>query len=193
MKKIILLSAKMEHGKDSFSDMVTEILEEKGLRVGKTHFARHMKQLLIDFYGAETLDGTYNTIIKTPEMRTKLQTMGTEKIRIGMRKPMFHVKRTCEDIDIIQDDFDIIIISDCRFSDEADYTKAYFPKKVIDVRIVRVGHIPKNATKEQLNHPSEVDLDDYNFSYVIRTESGLKELRMKAEKFVEEVLHEETI
>ena len=101
--------------------------------------------------------------------------MGTEIIRESMNKPNFHVGRVCEDIHIIEQDFDYIIIPDCRFTNEVYYTKAEFDD-AIAVRINRPNHVSK-LTEEQLNHPSEVDLDDFNFDMTISNEYTLEELR----------------
>ena len=181
--KVIILSAKAMHGKDTFAAMLKEELESKGKRVAITHFAKYIKNILIDFYGAETKDGSYNTIVKDDFVRTKLQKLGTEIIRQEMKMPMFHVKRICEDIDIVKDDFDYIIVSDCRFTNEVDFTKAYFPRNVIDVRIER-ENFKSPLTEEQLNHPSETDLDDYEFELYAKA-GNLEELKWEAEEFAE--------
>jgi len=187
MNKVILLSAKACHGKDSFADMITYLLVEKGYKVSKTHFAKYIKGIAIDYYGAKTLDGSYNTIVKTDEMRNKLQQLGTEIIRQKMKMPLFHVSRICEDIAIVEDDFDYIIVSDARFWNEIDFVKAYFPKRVVDVRLVRLGY-QCTMTEEQQNHPSEIDLDDYNFTSIISYEEGLNNLQLEAESFVSNML-----
>ena len=51
MKKIILISAKAEHGKDSLADYLKTQLENKGERVATMHFAKYLKGILKDFYG----------------------------------------------------------------------------------------------------------------------------------------------
>ena len=45
--------------------------------------------------------------------------------------------------------------------------KAMFPDKVIDVRVNRTDKDVRDDLGELANHKSEIDLDDYGFSYYI--------------------------
>ena len=95
--------------------------------------------------------------------------------------PMFHCQRTCQDIAITQDDFDYFIVDDARFKNEIFYTKACFPGQVIDIHVYRLA-FKSDLTEEQLNHPSERDLDDYDdFKYFISSSSGLEHLERNIE------------
>lgn len=184
MKKVILISAKARHGKDTVADMIKKQLESQGERVLIMHFAKYIKSFLKDYYGWDGVD-------KSEQWRTKLQFLGTEKIRQELNMPNFHVNRTCEDIKILEDDWDYILIPDTRFWNEVDYTKAFFPKKCIDVRIERrddFGNIyQSDLTDEQKSHPSEIDLDDYDFSLFIPNRT-LESLKSEVESFVKEAL-----
>jgi len=182
MEKVILISGKALNGKDAFASLVKENLEQRGKKVAVTHFAKYIKNTLIDFYDAKTIGGNYNTIVKDDFVRTKLQELGTEVIREEMKYPLFHVQRACEDIDIIKNDFDYIIIPDCRFWNEVDFTKAYFPRNVIDVRVKRLNFVSTLSEKQQ-NHPSETDLDDYPFSWILEAED-LQKLKEEVDYFV---------
>lgn len=181
MKKLIILSGKSESGKTTFANCVKSELESQGYKVCITNYARHIKAYLKDFYN---WDG-----VKTVEMRELLQRLGTDTIRNKMNKPLFHVERTCTDIEVIQEDFDYIIIDDCRFIGECYYPKAIFKEKVELIRIIRDGHISK-LTPEQLMHESETALDDFNgFDMIMNIESGIRIMELYAKDYVERVVN----
>jgi phosphomevalonate kinase len=153
MKKIILISGKAGNGKDSVAKIIRDELVAKNQKVIITHYAKHMKDMLTEFYN---WDG-----VKDEWARHKLQWMGTEKIRIAMNKPNFHVYRTCENIDIVQEDFDYFMVADCRFPNEIEYVKKYFGEEnVVSIRVTRLNY-ESTLTPEAQLHPSETALDDW--------------------------------
>lgn len=181
MKKIILISGKAGHGKDETAKILKSIFEERGDGVAVTHYAKHIKDIMREFYN-------WNGI-KDEWARDKLQWMGTEKIRIEMNNENFHVRRTCENIDIVQDDFDYFLIADCRFPNEIEFVKNYFGEEnVYTVRVQRLNY-ESSLTKEAQNHVSETSLDDYNdWSYKIVAMSGdLTGLRNQCEMVVNKI------
>jgi hypothetical protein len=138
-------------------------------------FAKYIKQYAKDYFG---WDGREET-----KPRELLQQMGTELIREKLRKPNFHVSRTCEDIEILSEYFDYFIISDCRFYNEVYYTKAIFPLDTITIRVNRTNYISE-LTPEQQAHKSETELDDYGgFDYIINAEN-LDELYHELDKIL---------
>lgn len=182
MKKMILLSAQATGGKTTFANMLKEQLEAKGKKVCIMRYASNIKRILTDFYGWKGE--------KTDYWREKLQNLGTEIIRIKMNRPMFHVQRVCEDIEIIQDDFDYVIIDDCRFPNEIKYPEAVFGDKVLTVRLHRLNY-ESPLTPEQQAHPSERALDGYtNYDKEIWMGTGLDIIEREVKRFVKEALDE---
>lgn len=173
MKKVILISAKAQHGKDSLSDYLKQKLEEQGNKVAVMHFAQYIKDILRKYYG---WNGE-----KTDYWRSELQYLGTDKIRKKLNKPLWHVSRICEDIEIISDDYDFVLIPDTRFRNEITYTQAVFPDNTISVRVERLD-FDNGLSEEQKNHPSEVDLDNFKFDYKIYTQTGLQHLYDEADR-----------
>jgi hypothetical protein len=159
MKKVILISAKAQNGKTEFAKLLKEQLELKGERVVIMSFAKYIKGYMKDYFG-------WDGFTKDDSVRSKLQILGTEKIRQQMNMPNFHVNRVCEDIKVLEDDFDYFIIDDVRFFNEVHYPKAMFGDDVFDIRISRLN-FKSSLTDEQLLHPSENDLDNFHFSYYI--------------------------
>lgn len=159
MKKVILISAKAQNGKTEFANLLKEQLELQGQRVVIMSFAKYIKGYLKDYFG-------WDGFTKDDSVRTKLQFLGTEKIRQQMNMPNFHVNRVCEDIKVLEDDFDYFIIDDVRFFNEVYYPKAMFGDSVFDIRINRLN-FKSSLSDEQLLHPSETGLDNFHFGYYI--------------------------
>ena len=181
MKKIILISGKSGNGKSTVAGLFKELLKKNGKKVLILPFAKYLKQYLKDYYG-------WDGYIKNIDYREKAQYIGTDIIRKKLHKPLFHVKRICEDIEIIGNLFDYIIIDDCRFLNELTYTMSQFPHQTISVRINRLDFNSK-LTKEQLEHSSETDLDDYKyFDYTIWAKEGLDRLMGEAERVLSQML-----
>jgi hypothetical protein len=79
-----------------------------------------------------------------------------------------------------QNDFDYVLISDCRFKNEANgFTKAGFDN--ITVRVTRID-FESSLTDEQKAHPSETSLDDYDFDYYINAKN-MEELKSAMDEF----------
>lgn len=181
IKKIILISGKSGNGKSTVAGLFKKLLEKEDKKVLILPFAKYLKQYLKEYYG-------WDGYIKDDLYRYKAQMLGTDIIRKKLHKPLFHVKRICEDIEIIGDLFDYIIIDDCRFLNELTYTTSQFPHKTISVRINRLDFNSK-LTKEQLEHSSETDLDDYKyFDYTIWAKEGYDRLMGEAERVLNEML-----
>ena len=160
MKKIILISAKAHSGKDYCADYIAERLKSKGYTVVRDMFAKYIKGYLKDYYG-------WDGVTKDDFYRDTLQQMGTEDIKEDLNYKCFHAKRLCEDFNIVEKHFDFFIVSDTRFRDEIYIMRAMFPEKVMDIRIDRTDIDVKKELGELSQHKSEVDLDDFDFSYYI--------------------------
>lgn len=177
MKRIILIGGKALNGKSTTAKMMKETLESKGNTCAIAFYASHIKKMLREYYG---WDG-----IKNDWARNKLQYLGTERIRVELNMPDFHVAKTCEEISIVQDDFDYIIIDDLRFVNEIEYVKKMFlGYDVLVFKVVRED-FATTLTEEQQNHPSEIALDGYrDWDLVIKTKN-LEELKEEVERICE--------
>lgn len=181
MKKIILISGKAEAGKSTCAKYLKEQLENKGYRVTTDLFAKYIKGYLKDHFG-------WDGVTKDEFYRNKLQILGTDIIKEKLNYKAFHAKRIAEDIQILYDDFDYIIIDDCRFRDEVYTLKSMFPDECISVRINRYDH-KSSLTEEQLNHKSECDLDNFKFDYIIHTrKSSIEQLYDETDRVLGNVL-----
>lgn len=167
MNKVILISGHAQHGKDQTAQFIKSELEQLGRTVLVLHFADYIKRYCSMMgWDGETKDEYW---------RTKLQHLGTEKIRQELNMPNFHVGRICEDVQILSDEYDYFLIPDCRFPNEVHYTRAVFPEQTIDIRVVR-KYFENTLTDEQKNHPSETALNGFNFTHEIYNDGNLNDL-----------------
>lgn len=180
MKKIILISGKAENGKSELGKYLKEQLEAKGNKVIIDRFAKYIKAYAVQL--------GWDGVTKDEYWRNFLQTAGTELIQQKLNMKTFHPKRVAEDIEVLSNyGVDYFIIDDGRFKREFNFIKSVFPEDTIAVRINRLGH-KSSLTKEQQRHKSEVDLDDYDFDYIIYTQSGVQHLHDETDRVLGSVL-----
>jgi hypothetical protein len=183
MKKIILISGKAENGKTTTANYMRLSLESKGYNVIVTRYAKYLKEVATDYCGWNGIKDEYG--------RNLLQQLGTDIIRKKLNKPLFHVGRTCEDIEITQDYYDYVIIDDARYENEIYYPKTMFGNKVVSIRVNRINEDgsmwQSNLTDEQKNHISETSLDDFRFDYYITTRS-IDETKNQSENIIRGII-----
>ncbi len=173
--KVVCLSGKAQHGKDSFANAISDQLSKKGQRVLIYHHADYLKYLCKQYFG---WDGA-----KDDKGRTILQHIGTDIVRT--KKPTFWVDTAIAFFELFQDDYDYVLIADCRFQDEVDSYKPIF--HTTSLRIHRPD-FDNGLTPEQKSHASETALDNYSFDITINCPSGLDNVRDYAKMLVEEGL-----
>lgn len=198
MKTIILVSGKMQSGKNTFADMIGDILKEK-TTVKYDLFAQSLKDgVWEDFFGLHTFvyqqywklpkeirhqfewmnvkkDDFYEK--KTPYGRLLCQIYGTEIFRD--RVDYLHWVKTVEKR-FNQQEENVCIVTDVRFPNEIEHFKdnGY---NVVTVRVNRDGK-KEGAFNEE--HFSEKALDDYSgFDWCIDNSGTLVDLKEKAVNF----------
>lgn len=163
--KIITFSGKSCHGKDTSADILTKFLQEAGLRVLRINMADFLKHIARQYLG---WDGN-----KDEPGRTLLQQLGTEKVR--HRFPDFWVDTVIKITKVLEDDFDYVLIGDCRFPNEISKWReeGYF----VTTTLVRRPNFENDGlTEEQKQHPSETSVDGFKFDIILEAEtmSGLE-------------------
>jgi len=176
MDKIILISGKAQHGKNAFADFLKNELENKGYKIVVDAFAKYIKGYLKDYYEWDGLN-------KNEFVRSKLQWLGTERIKEDLNYKSFHAKRLTTDFQIVEDDFEYFLVPDTRFPDEIYTFKAMFPDKVITVRVER-DRFSGGLTEEQLKHKSETALDEFKFDWVVKNNGSLENLQKEVSIFI---------
>ena len=168
--KVILISGKAQHGKDTFADffrMVAERYSKKCLTIRYGDMLKFVAKQYYDWNGEKDLAG-----------RTLLQTLGTDIVRKNNENAW--VNCVMEIVVGLKTEFDYVLIPDTRFENEIENWKDINVPS-ISVRINRYDSnldlFDNKLSTEQKEHPSETALDNYDkFDYIIKniTETDLQ-------------------
>lgn len=171
--KIILLSAKAQHGKDATALILKELMDDDNKKVLICHYADLLKYICKTFFGWNEK--------KDEEGRTLLQYVGTDAIR--KQNPNYWVDFISGLLKMFPNQWDYVIIPDTRFPNEIERMISD-GWDVTTVRIERIN-FKNSLTDEQRNHASEIALDNYDFDYYIQSENGLDKLKLEVKKLYE--------
>lgn len=167
--KVILISGKARHGKDTVAGMIESNFKERGARVLVTHYADLVKYICKAFFG---WDGN-----KDERGRTLLQYVGTDIVRGYF--PDYWVNFIIDILNMFSEHWDYVIIPDTRFPNEVDKIKEQFD--AVHVRVLRDG-FESSLTEEQKNHPSETALDNYTYDVIIHNSGSMEDLEQKVKE-----------
>lgn len=163
--RVILISGKAGHGKDTTANFLKHALEADGYSVLITHYGDLVKYVCKTFFG---WNGE-----KDEAGRTLLQKIGTDTIRTN--RPDYWVSFVSDIMEFFPGEWDYVLIPDYRFPNEVDYIKdAGFD--AVHLRVVREGFVSP-LTSEQQAHPSETALDGVRADYYITNSGSLKDLQ----------------
>jgi len=172
---IITFSGKAQHGKTTSANILGGILKKQNKRVLFASYADYLKYIARQYYD---WNGE-----KDEKGRTLLQELGTEKTRI--RFPDFWVDNVISLAKIFENDYDYVIIDDCRFPNEISRWKEE-GYNILSFWVNR-PNFDNKLTEEQKNHPSETSLIGYNFLSEIVAETLVK-LENEIEKRIDLVI-----
>jgi hypothetical protein len=167
--KVILISAKAQHGKDTSALILKEIYEAKNKRVLITHYADLLKYICRTFFNWNGEKDDYG--------RTLLQQVGTNTV--CAKQPDFWVDFIISILNLFNESWDIVIIPDCRFVNEIEKMRANFDTTLI--RIVRPD-FDNGLSEIQKQHLSETALDNFEFDHIIYNTGSLEDLKNKLSK-----------
>ena len=176
--KIICISGKAQHGKDTTAALLKDALVRRNKRVLVAHFGDLVKYVCKTFFG---WDGN-----KDENGRTLLQYVGTDKIRAA--SPDYWVNFIVSILTIFRGEWDYVLIPDCRFPNEYEIFEAYDLDAVL-LRVSRPG-FDSPLTEEQQRHISETALDGYRYDHEIVNDGSYSDLMHKVEDFITSYLKE---
>lgn len=171
--KVICISGKARHGKDTLAGILKDHLESQGYRVLVAHFGDLVKYICekyFDWDGQKDIKG-----------RTLLQYVGTDVVRT--QQPNYWTDFVKSVLALFPDEWDYVLIPDCRFPNEIEC----FKENNFNAYLVRITrpNCDSGLTEEQLNHPSETSMDNYEADCYVMNDSTLEALTRKAP----EILH----
>lgn len=194
MKTVILVSGKLQSGKNTFADLVKEyivdVVQESYAGPLKNECKEVFKRLTeyLNCISADILDVNLFTNDdnwyenKTPLTRILLQTYGTDIFRNKVSESWW-LDKLVERIKLSQNKF--FIITDVRYQNEIDR----FTSEDINVFKIRVERTKDYFTDEDL-HESETGLDNYkNWDYKIQNDGSIDDLR-KVAKMITQIIKE---
>lgn len=170
--KVVVISGKARHGKDTLSGFMKEFLEEQDKKVLITHYGDLVKYVCKTFFD---WDGQ-----KDEKGRTLLQKVGTDWVRNKPGWENYWVDFICDILSLFPNEWDYVLIPDCRFPNEIEVVKEHFDN-VAHVRIIRENFVSP-LTEEQQKHPSETALDGYEADVTVYNDSTLDNLRIAAQR-----------
>lgn len=169
--QVILISGKAQHGKDTVAQFMKEELEKHDKSVLIAHYADLLKYICKTFFG---WNGE-----KDEEGRSLLQHVGTEVIREQCKD--YWVKFIQGMLCFFPDEWDYVIIPDCRFPNELDGLRFHF--RATYIRVTRPD-FDNGLTKKQKEHPSETALDNVKPDFVFANNGTLCDLCHLVEQWV---------
>lgn len=146
--KVILISGKAQHGKDTTASFIKYKLLSDGYRAVIIHYADLLKHICRDYFD---WNGK-----KDKAGRRLLQYIGTDIVR--KKNPSMWVDHVVTILKYFYDNWDYVIIPDCRFPNEIDTIKN-MGFNSIHLRVIR-PNFKSPLSEEQQKHPSETALDD---------------------------------
>lgn len=176
VKTVVLLSGKIGSGKNTFGEMLQEIL---GYRAKTDYFARPLKEMCRDAFRPLSLYLNSNLSIdtiedsswfekKTPVTRHILQIVGTDIVRKVSENYWSKMARD----NISSHLAPIVIMTDWRFPSEWD-----FLDRTMNCVCVRINR----GIGREKEHESETALDNFEwFDFIIENNSTLEDLRIQA-------------
>lgn len=172
--KVLCISGKAQHGKDTVAAMIADELEAKGKRVLIAHYGDLVKYVCRTFFD---WDGK-----KDARGRHLLQFVGTDMVR--EEKPNYWVDFIRDMLGVFEYAWDVVLIPDTRFPNEVDLMRECF--ETTHIRVVRTNLISP-LTTEQQNHPSEVALDDYFPDCYLYNTGTLEDLKETVNTWIKEI------
>lgn len=176
--KVILISGKAQNGKDTVASIMQEQLKLDNKRVLITHYADLLKYICKSYFG---WNGE-----KDEKGRKMLQYVGTDVIR--KENPGLWVDFVAQMLQYFHDNWDYVIIPDCRFPNEVS-TMNDRGFDTVYVRVERKDFV-STLTQEQQNHPSETALDGYKPDFCIENSGTIKDLEDTVTKWIKESLYD---
>ena len=172
--KLYVIGGKAKSGKNTLGKFLREELKEYGYKPCVMHITEPLYS-----YARNYFEWNENTDEKPREF---LQKVGIEIIKEKLGKNKFLLNRLAEDIEILNEFFDVFIIVDIRLQDEFEALKEKY-KDIATIKLIRKNN-DNDLTETEKTHITETDLDNYkNYDYEVINDSIIT-LKEKAKEIV---------
>lgn len=176
--KIICITGKAGSGKDTAAKLLKNHLQKCGRTVLIAHYADLLKYVCAMFFDWD--------MKKDEAGRSLLQYVGTDKVR--KNQPDFWVSFLSDLLWIFRDEWDYVLLPDCRFPNELERLQL----RGFDADLLRITCIDRKSrlTRSQQEHISETALDKMEADWEIDNSGTLVDLNAATRDFAA-VLEEE--
>ena len=179
--KIFIIGGEARSGKSTFGNLLKEELKDYGYKPCVMQITSPLYDYAENYFNYDPN--------RDPKPREFLQKMGIEIIKEKLGKPNFLLNRLYEDIEILNNFFDVFIITDARLINEFLSIKAKYDD-VISIKVVRKNY-DNELTEEEKNHITEKEISMYNdFDYIVYN-TGLENLKEEVLEIVHNTEMEE--
>lgn len=176
--KVYMIGGKARNGKDTLAGFMQKYFEENGKKTCIMHIGNYIKHFAIDYFGWDGRDET--------KPRTLLQQLGTDIIREKMGKQLFFINRLLEDMEVLDNFYDIAIVCDVRLPLEFSNVSMVYPD-MKKIHIKRPELVSELTDLEQ-KHITETALNSYDDYDIKVINTDLESLENDAKKIVKEEL-----
>lgn len=165
--KIICISGKAQHGKDTSAQILQNYLTSRGYDAIIVHFADPLKYVCKEYFRWDGKKDDYG--------RWLLQYIGTDVVR--EQDPSFWTDFLVKLMTFFKDEWEYVFIPDCRFPSEYEA----FRDSGFDTTLLSIHreNFVSPLSEEQQSHPSETAMDEYVPDYTIINDATIEALENK--------------
>ena len=173
--KLYLICGKARAGKDTFAKLIKQEEEKNNKKVCILKLTAPLYRWAEDYFNYDKE--------KDEKPRELLQTIGYDILQLKLKKKDFLPDYLITTIEILDDYYDVGLITDGRLVHEIEVLKEKYPS----IKTILLTNKKDNKlTNKEKNHQTEIDLDDYkDFDYIVENKD-MESLKLEALKIVED-------
>ena len=173
--KLYLICGKARAGKDTFAKLIKQEEEKNNKKVCILKLTSPLYRWAEDYFNYDKE--------KDEKPRELLQTIGYDILQLKLKKKDFLLDYLITTIEILDDYYDVGLITDGRLVHEIEVLKEKYPS----IKTILLTNKKDNKlTNKEKNHQTEIDLDDYqNFDYIVENRD-MESLKLEALNIVED-------
>ncbi len=173
--KLYLICGKARAGKDTFAKLIKQEEEKNSKKVCILKLTAPLYRWAEDYFNYDKE--------KDEKPRELLQTIGYDILQLKLKKKDFLLDYLITTIEVLDDYYDVGLITDGRLVHEIEVLKEKYP----NIKTILLTNKKDNKlTDEEKRHQTEIDLDDYqDFDYIVENKD-MESLKQEALKIVED-------
>lgn len=173
--KLYLICGKARAGKDTFAKLIKQEEEKDNNKVCILKLTAPLYSWAEDYFNYDKE--------KNEKPRELLQALGYDILQLKLKKKDFLLDYLITTIEVLDNYYDIGLITDGRLVHEIEVLKEKYP----NIKTILLTNKQDNKlTNKEKNHQTEIDLDDYkDFDYIVENKD-MESLKLEALKIVED-------